>query len=149
MTSHNTECRFGMVSDRDAWNRWDECLTIAVEKIDPKIGESMPFRFSDFSDDWAGLLVESYTAEAETLISVGVIFFFWIFQFWLNMSWAQRGSVKLWRPQSLHMTSLFHSYTMWFRCHNEETSTTKSKIAQGLSLTGHQLGWYIRICSKM
>lgn len=65
-----------MVSDRDAWNRWDECLTIAVEKIDPKIGESMPFRFSDFSDDWAGLLVESYTAEAETLISVGVIFFF-------------------------------------------------------------------------
>lgn len=78
----------------------------------PRLSDGFPPSWQ--RDDWAGLLVESYTAEAETLISVGVIFFFWIFQFWLNMSWAQRGSVKLWRPQSLHMTSLFHSYTCDF-----------------------------------
>ena len=76
---------------------------------------------SNLEYDW--IMLNHTQPEPKSSLLSASSFLFCIFHFRLNMSRAQPVSVKLWRPQSLHVTvSLWY---MWFRSHNEETSTAR------------------------
>ena len=89
-------------------------------------------------------MVESYTAGAEKLIRVGVMIPFLHFPF---PAQYELGTTGFRKAVEAPITSC-HCFTLIHVISKSQGKNIDSKIAQGLSLTGPQLGWYIRVFSK-